>query len=49
MPLLVSSATGANGDRLGAVLDFDGGERFLSKFSNDSCPLWWSRSGDRTR
>jgi hypothetical protein len=37
MPLLVSSATGANGDGLGAVLGFDGEERFLGEFSNDSC------------
>jgi hypothetical protein len=37
MPLLVSSATGASGDGLGAVLGFDGEERFFGKFSNDSC------------
>jgi len=36
MPLLVTSAAGANGDGLGALLAFDGEGGFLGRFSDDS-------------
>ena len=35
MPLLATSAAGANGDGLGALLAFDDEGRFLGKFSDD--------------
>jgi DNA-binding beta-propeller fold protein YncE len=36
MPLLITSAAGANGDGYGALLAFDGGGRSLGRFSTDS-------------